>query len=150
MVCLLIPRDRLLCIVHLALENAAVVSLMTWIRFCKLHSLSWCQQQAARKKINKWEAKQKINVVFTQTIVTYKMANHCFVYSFVSMANDTWGEINTKPVLLVWNHFVVNCHMFAAQLAKWWSDQVSWNLLVFSYCPQMRVLFSKFQCNFKR
>ena len=22
------------------------------------------------------------------------------------MANDTWGEINTKPVLLVWNHFV--------------------------------------------
>ena len=74
--------ERDFCIVHLALENAAVVSLMTWIRFCKLHSLSWCQQQAARKKINKWEAKQKINVVFTQTIVTYKMANHCFLVCF--------------------------------------------------------------------
>ena len=40
---------------------------------------------------NKWLTKQKIDVVFTQTIVTYKMANHCFVSSFVSMANDDMG-----------------------------------------------------------
>ena len=64
---------------------------------------------------NKWLTKQKIDVVFTQTIVTYKMANHCFVSSFVSMVAciDKW--VNSKfedatppglcsgPKLAIWN-----------------------------------------------
>ena len=93
---------------------------MTWIRFCKLHSLSWCQQQAARKKINKWLTKQKIDVVFTQTIVTYKMANHCFVYSFVSMANDDMGGNQYKTSALGLKPFC--CQL--SHVCNWQNDEV--------------------------